>query len=123
MNGKGYIMLKQRSWAKRNGLELLPGAVGRDDIEKNYLSDVALNLFEPLSEGNLASVEKGDGNEMKDGEKRLAKMKAIHSSAEGAAAAPGVPFLTATDKVMRFLVFIDSDVFAPETGSLNIRTW
>ena len=81
MNGKDYIMLKQRRWAKRNGLGLLPGAVGRDDIEKNYLSDVALNLFEPLSEASLASFEKGDGNEMKDGEKRLAKIKAIHSSA------------------------------------------
>lgn len=79
MNGKDFILLKQQNWAKRKGIELVPGTIGSNG-EKNYVSKVAQNLFEPLSEDNFACYNQGDGNETKDGGKRRAKMKALHSS-------------------------------------------
>lgn len=79
MNGKDFILLKQQNWAKRKGFDLVPGTIGSDG-EKNYVSDLAQNLFEPLSEDSLACYGQGDGNETQDGGKRRAKMKALHSS-------------------------------------------
>lgn len=79
MNGKDFILLKQQNWAKRKGFELVPGTIGSDG-EKNYVSDLVQNLFEPLSEDSLVCYRQGDGNETKDGGKRRAKMKALHSS-------------------------------------------
>lgn len=79
MNGKDFILLKQQNWAKRKGFDLVPGTIGSDG-EKNYVSDLAQNLFEPLPEDSLACYGQGDGNETQDGGKRRAKMKALHSS-------------------------------------------
>lgn len=79
MNGKDFILLKQQNWAKRKGIELVHGTIGSDG-EKNYVSDLAQNLFAPLSEDNFVCYSQGDGNETKDGGKRRAKMKALHSS-------------------------------------------
>lgn len=79
MNGLDFIKSKQQSWAKRKGFNAVGGTLpGRG--EANYLPDLTDNLFEPLSEGNLLSFQKGNGNETKDSKTRLAKMKALHSS-------------------------------------------
>ena len=79
MNGTEFIKSKQQSWAKRKGLELLGGTIPNRG-EKNYLCNLADNLFEQLSKENSACYNSGDGNETKDSKTRLAKMKALHSS-------------------------------------------
>lgn len=80
MNGSKYIQLKQQNWAKRKGLELV-GGTKPDRGEKNYVDDIALNIFnQKLSKETLQDFKKGDGNETKDTTSRLAKMKALHSS-------------------------------------------
>jgi hypothetical protein len=80
MNGKKYIKAKQRIWAKRKGFELTGGTKPKRG-EKNYVDDIALNIFnKKLSSETLQDFKKGDGNETKDSKTRLAKMKALHSS-------------------------------------------
>lgn len=79
MNGLEFIKSKQQNWAKRKGFELAGGTIPNKG-EKNYLSDLANNLFEPLTEENVKRFDSGDGNETKDYKTRLAKMKALHSS-------------------------------------------
>lgn len=79
MNGLEFIKSKQQSWAKRKDFELVGGTIPNRG-EKNYLHNLADNLFTPLSEDNLAYYTSGDGNETKDSRTRLAKMKALHSS-------------------------------------------
>lgn len=80
MNGLEYIKTKQRIWAKRNRLNLL-GGTKPDKGEKNYVNDIALNIFnQKLSSETQQDFKKGDGNETEDTKTRLAKMKALHSS-------------------------------------------
>lgn len=79
MNGLEFIKSKQQSWAKRKGLELVGGTIPNRG-EKNYLPNLADNLFEDLTEESLECYNSGDGNETKDSKTRLAKMKALHSS-------------------------------------------
>lgn len=79
MNGLEFIKSKQQNWAKRKGFELVGGTIPNKG-EKNYLCNLADNLFEPLSKENLKCYNSGDGNETKDSKTRLAKMKALHSS-------------------------------------------
>lgn len=79
MKGKEFIQTKQQSWARRKGFELVPGTIGSDG-EKNYVNDLNQNLFAPLSKENDNSFGQGNGNETQDGENRLSKMKALHSS-------------------------------------------
>jgi len=80
MNGLKYIQLKQQNWAKRNSLKRA-GGTKPDRGEKNYVNDIALNIFnQKLSRETLQDFKKGDGNETKDSKFRLAKMKALHSS-------------------------------------------
>ena len=79
MNGLEFIKSKQQNWARRKGFELVGGTIPNKG-EKNYLSDLANNLFEPLTEENVKSFDSGAGNETKDCKTRLAKMKALHSS-------------------------------------------
>ena len=58
---------------------MVPGTIGSNG-EKNYVNELNQNLFAPLSAESMTCYGNADGNETKDGEKRLAKMKAIHSS-------------------------------------------
>ena len=77
MNGLEFIKSKQQNWAKRKGFELAGGTIPNKG-EKNYLSDLANNLFEPLTEENVKRFDSGDGNcyfynaEKKNPEKVLA---------------------------------------------------
>lgn len=81
MNGKKYIKAKQRIWGKSEGHKLTGGTKPKKG-EKNYVDDIALNIFnQKLSSETLQDFKKGDGNETKDTNTRLAKMKALHSSA------------------------------------------
>lgn len=79
MKGLRFIKSKQQSWAKRKGFNAIGGTIPGEG-EKNYLSSIADNLFEPLSKENLESFASADGQELKDSDIRLAKMKALHSS-------------------------------------------
>lgn len=79
MNGLNFILSKQQNWARRKSFELVPGTIGSNG-EKNYVNELNQNLFAPLSAESMTCYGNADGNETKDGEKRLAKMKAIHSS-------------------------------------------
>ena len=58
---------------------MVPGTIGSNG-EKNYVNELNQNLFAPLSAESMTCYGNADGNETKDGEKRLAKMKALHSS-------------------------------------------
>lgn len=79
MNSKEFIALKQRSWAKRKGLELVSAYIP-DRGEKNYVNHLSDNLFEDLTEESIKYYCSGSGNETKDQKDQLAKMKALHSS-------------------------------------------
>lgn len=79
MNGLNFIQSKQQNWASRKGFKLIGGTIP-DRGEKNYLPNLADNLFEPLSEASLGGYNSGDGHETKDNKAQLAKMKALHSS-------------------------------------------
>ena len=79
MNGLDFIKSKQQGWAKRKDFELVGGTIP-DKGEKNYLLNLADNLFAQLSQESLACFNSGDGNETKDSRTRLAKMKALYSS-------------------------------------------
>jgi hypothetical protein len=80
MNGLTYIKSKQRNWAIRQGYDLVGGTIPNKG-EKNYLDNLTDNLFgENISKESKNDYNSGDGNETKDGLKRLAKMKAVHSS-------------------------------------------
>lgn len=79
MNGRKFILSKQQNWARRKGFELVPGTIGSNG-EKNYVNELNQNLFVPLSAESMTRYGNADGNETTDGEKRLAKMKALHSS-------------------------------------------
>ena len=80
MNGITYIQAKQQNWAKRKDLELLGGTIPNEG-EKNYVNCIDKNIFnQKLSAETDKNFKEGDGNETKDGETRLAKMKALHSS-------------------------------------------
>ena len=80
MDGTQFIHLKQQSWAKRKGFELIGGTIPNRG-EKNYLHNFTDNLFKQfLSKENLESYNSADGHETDDNEARLAKMKALHSS-------------------------------------------
>lgn len=81
MNAKKYIQLKQQNWAKRKKLLLVRGTISNSG-EKNYLQDLSLNIFNrELSDETKQNFKEGDGNETKDTKSKLAKMKALHSSA------------------------------------------
>ena len=79
MNGLKFITQKQLNWARRQNLKLIAGNI-ENDGEKAYLQDVAENLFSPLTQESSESYNAGDGNEIKDSDKYLAKMKAVYSS-------------------------------------------
>jgi len=79
MTGIEFVKSKQQNWANRKGFRLV-GSTIPDKGEKNYLPNLADNLFEKLSKESLDCYNSGDGNETKDSKTRLAKMKALHSS-------------------------------------------
>lgn len=79
MNGLKYIQRKQVAWSKRKGLTPV-GSTFHNEGEKNYLEILEDNLFQPLTNETKLQFENGDGNETKNTETLLAKMKALHSS-------------------------------------------
>ena len=79
MNGEDFIELKQQNWAKRKGIELMPGTIGSDG-KKMYVNNLDQNLFEPLTEDNIAGFEQGKGKELQGNGKERPKMQAVYSS-------------------------------------------
>jgi hypothetical protein len=77
MNGFKFIKSKQQNWASRKGFKLVGSTP--DHPEKNYLSGLTNNLFEPLSNDHLDYYDSGDRKETKDKD-RSVKMKALYSS-------------------------------------------
>ena len=71
MSSKTDLLNQQLAWALAHGLE-------PDD--RGYLSDVASNLLQPMSDQAKADFEQGSGSELQDTPSRPAKMKALHSS-------------------------------------------
>jgi hypothetical protein len=82
MKGTEFIQSKQQSWACRQGIKLVGSTIpdNKDKGEKNYVTDLSENLFEPLSEENVASFKAAKGHEIEDSKNQRAKMKALHSS-------------------------------------------
>ena len=66
------IKRQQREWAARVGLT--PDA-------KGYLPTVRDNLLQPMTADTKAAFERGGGQELIDGPRQPAKMRALHSSA------------------------------------------
>ncbi|GAB6395627.1 MAG: hypothetical protein MdMp024_1939 [Bacteroidales bacterium] len=79
MNGKTQIIKKQQGWAQARGITRVGGTINYSG-EKNYTNKLQDNLFKRLSPQSEAEFKKGNGNEIKDSNRKLAKMKALHSS-------------------------------------------
>jgi len=66
------LLNQQRAWANENALLV---------DERGYLFQLTENLFRPLSSIAQQGFLNGSGSEHRDGKRRPAKMKALHSSA------------------------------------------
>ncbi|MDN5343497.1 MAG: hypothetical protein PWP28_2377 [Oceanotoga sp.] len=75
---KEYILSKQINWAKRQGLKLYGSEINNG--EKTYVINLENNLFQKMCAQTKQQFLNGDGNEITDSGKSLAKMKALHSS-------------------------------------------
>jgi hypothetical protein len=76
MRGYEYILAKQTSWARNQGLSLV-GSQG-DRGRPAYLPHLDDNLFEPLLPDVYEAFAAGKGGELGDG--GIGKMQAVHSS-------------------------------------------
>jgi len=79
MDGRKYIIERQRQWAWRKDFKLCGSSPPRGD----HLYTVAAedNLFRSLSEKTTQQFIKGDGGELRRTQCRPCKMQALHSSA------------------------------------------
>lgn len=68
---RDVVLAGQRAWAADRGLS---------PDERGYLPSYQANLRAPLSDGTRAAFDQGSGSELRDGPKRPAKMRALHSS-------------------------------------------
>ena len=69
---RSKLLQAQRIWAEQSGSIV---------DERGYVGDIGINLRAPLSPRALQAFTYGSGAELKDGKRRPAKMKALHSSA------------------------------------------
>ncbi len=78
MKAYEYILKKQIQWAVNQNFALTgsKGNLGR----LSYTEELEDNLFQPLLPKTRQELELGDGAEVLDNPRRLAKMKAVHSS-------------------------------------------
>jgi len=78
VNAFEYILAKQIEWAKNQDIRLIGsrGSRGR----RNYTSVLKENLFQSLNPSTREELVAGDGSELNGGNKRPAKIQALHSS-------------------------------------------
>ena len=79
MNGKKFILLKQQHWARRKGIDLVPGTIGSNG-EKAYACRLEANLFGSLSPNAKAEFAQGSGHETRGIRNQLPHMQALGSS-------------------------------------------
>lgn len=78
MNGFDYILIKQISWAGRNGVKLVGSAITKGRLA--YTESLDKNLFEALLPETISEINNGDGGELKGDSTHSVKMCAVHSS-------------------------------------------
>jgi len=78
VNAFKYILAKQIEWAKNQHIDLIGSKGGRG--RKVYTSALEENLFQPLNPFTREELVAGDGSELNGGNKRPAKIQALHSS-------------------------------------------
>ena len=75
MKAYDYILSKQIQWANSKTIELIGSKVNRG--RPTYTTELANNLFEPISPKTISSFQAGDGGELSG---YPSKMQALHSS-------------------------------------------
>jgi len=72
MFSRSAVLDQQRAWARSQGLKV---------DARGYVEPVAANLFAPISLMASSAFSRGSGGELRQRERRPAKMRALHSSA------------------------------------------
>ncbi len=71
MSAKAGILLQQKTWAAKAGLQ--------SDV-RGYLDGYEKNLLQPLNVKSRVAFDSGSGSELRDQPNGPAKMRALHSS-------------------------------------------
>jgi hypothetical protein len=77
MNTLEYVKIRQKEWARREGIKLIGSKIEKGD--PIYTVKPEDNMFQKLSDSSLKEFNQGDGNELGDGI-NPGKMQALHSS-------------------------------------------
>lgn len=72
MSSRTVLRQRQSEWASTSHKPI---------DARGYVADIALNLFQPLSESTMRAFSSGSGSELLPGARRPPKMAALHSSA------------------------------------------
>ena len=78
MNAGAYVHVRQRLWAQRKRIALVPAsASSKEQAEPSRTAKLRDNLFEPLSKDAESEIRAGDGGELKG---HPCRMQSLHSS-------------------------------------------